>query len=189
MSELLERVYSLKHESEFSKFSDEVKSSLKKMEKPDLTKIESSLQNALISLFNYQNTISEKRKEELVGKIESISGTAEEYAEAHKKLTESVESIVGKLQSSINSIEVPKTDLSSIEKSIKSIKPTDISNLQNQVQNLAIAVSKIKIPNQKVDLTPVLEAINNPKTKTVTFEVIDDRWGMPKKVIATEEYE
>ena len=189
MSELLERVYNLKHKSEFSKFSDDVKNSIERMEKPDLSEVETSLQNALLSLFNSQNNISEKRKEELLEKLQGITELAENFTAIQQKLTENIESVAEQVQKSIDSISIPKTDLSGVEKSIKAIKPTDISKLQNQVQNLAVAVSKIKIPkNPKIDLTPVLDAINNPKTKVVTFEVIDDRWGIPKKVIATEQY-
>lgn len=184
MSELLERVYKLKHKSEFTEFAEDVKSSIEKIEKLDLTEVETSLQNSLLSLFNSQNNISEKRKEELLEKLET---QAKKYSQNQQKLMSEIGAVVNRIQASIESIDIPKTDLSSVENLIKNIKPTDISKLSGQIQALASVVEKLtkeKPPKMSVDLNPVLDAINKPKV--VTFKVETDQWGFPKKVIAQE---
>ena len=187
MAELLERLHALKNkDSDFDKFSEEVKSSINGM-KVDTTEITGALQTALMSLFNTQNVIDEERK----GKIIKALGESEEYIEDISKkqqmIIEGLDQAVGKIESSIKSIEIPKTDLSKIEKSIKGIKPTDVSRISGQIQALASVVAELKNveqPKMNVDLQPILDAIN--KTKTVTFEVETDQWGFPKKVTARE---
>jgi hypothetical protein len=98
-----------------------------------------------------------------------------------------VNEILNDLTKTVSAIKLD-VDLSGIEKSIKNIKPANIESLTKTVDDLFLMVNKIenkavKEP-KKVDLSQIITAIEKPRQ--VEFEVITNTYGLPVKVIATE---
>ena len=109
---------------------------------------------------------------------------SEDYIESLDKrqqaIIDGLDEAVSQLQSSINAI--PDADLSGIEQSIKQIKPTNVTEIEKQVQSLSLAIGELKaIEPQKVDLQPLLDAINAPRTDTINL--VTDNHGFPTKAI------
>ena len=97
---------------------------------------------------------------------------------------DNINSALESLASAVSEINID-VDLSSVEKSIKKIKPVDLTVLSNKVDNLYTIVQGIKTPEVKdTDLSPIIREISKPKN--VEFKVISNSHGFPTKVIATE---
>jgi dGTP triphosphohydrolase len=146
---------------------------------------------ALFPMLNSQNSISEERKTAILNALrdttDDITRKVRDSVDEQRKSLAALTDVLKGLSKEVNSIDVPKVDLSSVEKSIKNIKPTSTKGIEDKLNKLiGIVASMAKQEVKPVDLKPVLDAINKPRTKTVTFEVIEDEWEMPKQVIATE---
>ena len=98
-----------------------------------------------------------------------------------------IDSLEGKLASLIKTVsKIENTDLSPIEKSIKNIKPVSVESLENKVDDVLFSIVKLdEKKTDEVDLSPIVEAMNQPKV--VEFKVITNSHGFPTKVITTEQ--
>ena len=195
MAELLETLHTLKGNSEkidkyralkgsknlsFDKFTEEVRLKISEIPKIDKNELTESLQNVLVSLFENQPDKSVK----ILDAIKSSEEYIENLDKRQQILIEGLEDITSNIQRSINSIEIPETDLSSIESSIKKIKPVDVSEIERQLQVLSdvvIGLKDIKPQKLDIDLQPVIDAINAPRTDAISL--VYDSHGFPIKAI------
>ena len=197
LSKQLEELRSLRN-GDMSNAAHEMKEIVSSIPKIDNNDIKDFLNSALLSLFNSQNVVDEKR----IGRVvEELSKQTKEQGESsgkHKEmmgkhhaiisgLQNSIESINERLDSLSNAVSMIKTDvdLTGVEKSIKNIKQTDLTSLVNKIDDMSYGMKQIKLPKaEKVDLSQVISEINKPKN--VEFKVVTNQHGFPTKVIATE---
>ena len=189
MADLLERIREIRGEDRLVPMMEEVKTQIAVIPKIDTDAIIRDLHNAFLSMFNTQNTISEERKSQILEEInklpEAFEEEIEELTKKHNKALSLVADVIKGLQKEIQAIEIPETDLSSIESAIKSIKPTSTKELETKINELSMTIAKLNNKKQKMpDLKPILDAMN--KTKTVTFEVETDQYDFPVRVVARE---
>ena len=200
MGNLAERLKELKElrDGDMSNAAHEMKEIVKSIPRVDHESIKDFLNQSLLSLFNSQNVVDEKRIGRIVNELSKQTKEQGESSGKHKEmmgkhheiisgLKNSIESINERLNSLSNAVSMIKTDvdLSGVEKSIKQIKPTDITKLSNKIDDISYVMSQVKIPKaEKVDLSQVINEINKPKN--VEFKVVTNQHGFPTKVIATE---
>lgn len=193
--DLLSRVHELKNPSQMDRLDtvvDSIKDRIDDIKAIDTNQIVVQIQASLLPILNSQNGVSVDIKSSTVKAVDSLSEEIEEklskYADKSGKTLDTLTDVLKGLSKEVNAIEIPKTDLSSVEKSIKGIKPTSVKSLESKLDVLIKAVAAIKIESPKIDLSPVLDEIRKPRTKTVTFKLETDQWDFPTKVIATESY-
>lgn len=93
--------------------------------------------------------------------------------------------LVSEVNKSVAGIDTD-VDLSGIESLIKKIKPTDLTKLNQKLDNLLTSRQAIEMPEEMdMDLTPIINEMNKPKT--VEFDVVTNSHGFPLKVIAKEQ--
>jgi hypothetical protein len=190
--DLISRLAELKKPPvELDNFKSELVSYISSIPHIDTNQITRELHSALLPMMNAQNSISEGRKSAILSDLKAatddITKKVQDSVDEQRKALTTLTEVLKGLSKEVNSIDIPKTDLSIVEKSIENIKPTSTKGIEDKLNKLiGIVASMAKQEVKPVDLKPVLDAINKPRTKTVTFEVIEDEWEMPKQVIATE---
>jgi hypothetical protein len=188
--DLINRYIQMKQAQNQEPVLEAVKTEISMIPQIDTDAIVRDIHNALLPILNTQNAISEERKTAVLSEFKAISEEIEEkLGEASDKQEKALSMLVQVLtgiSKEIQAIEMPETDLSPLEKLIKAIKPTSTKAVEQKIDNLTNAIREIKFPQTKVDLKPILEAINKPRTKTVEFTVETDNYDFPTKVIAKE---
>mgnify|MGYP001816304398 CR=1 FL=1 len=188
MPELLEKLYQIKHQKEFS--LEDLKNQIDAIPKVDNESIMNAINNTVLNILSRHYEIEASGRENLASNINSqlsssIASLASASEKSYRNVISSLENAATKLEQAIKSI--PETDLSGLDAAIKGIKPTDVSELQNDIKALSQAVVALKNKKppkqQKIDLTPVINAIKTPMK--VEFEIEYDSWDYPIKVIAT----
>ena len=160
-------------ELSFDKFTEELRTQIQDIPKLDKDELSEALKTVVVELFNNQPDKSVKI-------LDSLKETEGYFDKQQQSIIDGLEQAVSQLQGSISSI--PEADLSGIERSIKKIKPTDVSELQRQVKSLSLAISELKaIESPKLDLQPILNAINAPRTDAISL--VFDNHGFPVKAI------
>lgn len=190
--DLISRLAELKKPPvEVDSLKSELISYISAMPKVDTDQITRDIHAALLSMMNTQNTISEERKSSI---LDNLRAATDEFNknigridQEQKKTLSALTDVLKGLSKEVNSIEFPKTDLSGVEKSIKNIKPTSTKGLEKKIDTLGQMLSVLarKEP-EKIDIKPIVDAINKPNLKTVEFTVETDQWDFPTKVIARE---
>ena len=190
--DLISKYLAMKQDREQPQLLEAVKTEISMIPPVDSDAIVRDLQNALVNIFNTQNSIGENRKTEVLRELEAVSSEIEENlnqtTQKYEKALNTLVQVLTGITKEVRAIEIPETDLSPIEKSIKNIKPTSTKAIEQRLDALTMAVRNIKIPKTTVDLKPILAAIEKPKTKTVEFTVETDNYDFPTKVIAKEVY-
>ena len=177
-SEKIDRYRELKGSNElsFDKFTEEVRSQIQNIPTLDKNELMEALKTVVVELFNAQPDKTVK----ILDRIKESEDYIESLDKRQQAIIDGLDEAVSQLQSSINAI--PDADLSGIEQSIKQIKPTKVTEIEKQVQSLSLAIGELKaIEPQKVDLQPLLDAINAPRTDTINL--VTDNHGFPTKAI------
>ncbi|MGB5280490.1 MAG: hypothetical protein WBN37_04155 [Arenicellales bacterium] len=200
MPELLNKLYELQQMKAGAVDLSDIQKQLDSMPRLDNDSVLSSINNAMMGFFNRHYELETGRKESIVKEIiEQIESDIVKVARAHQSSFDKVTSLLEKAAKSIAKDvkdveaalkEVNTSGVTNLDKAIKGIKPTDVSNLEKDIKALTAAIVALKSkkpPKQKeLDISPIIKAIEQPKSKIVEFELIYDSYGLPEKVIATE---
>lgn len=200
MPELLNKLYELQQMKAGAVDLSDIQKQIDSMPRLDNDSVLSSINNAMMGFFNRHYELETGRKESIVKEIiEQIESDIVKVARAHQSSFDKVTSLLEKAAKSIAKDvkdveaalkEVNTSGVTNLDKAIKGIKPTDVSNLEKDIKALTAAIVALKSkkpPKQKeLDISPIIKAIEQPKSKIVEFEVITDSYGFPEKVIATE---
>lgn len=203
MPELLNRLYEMQQAKAGNVDLGEIRKQLESIPKFDNESIMSNINSAMMGFFNRHYELETGRKEAIVKEIvDQIENDILKVARAHQSSFDKVSDLLAKsaksIENNVKQVEkslkdVSENGVSGLDAAIKNIKPTDVSKLEKDIKDLTSVVTTLKNkkpPKQKeLDTSPIVEAIEKPKTKIVEFEVITDFHGFPEKVIATEKTE
>ncbi|MBT8449733.1 MAG: hypothetical protein KJO69_08585 [Gammaproteobacteria bacterium] len=200
MPDLLEKLYEVRKAQSGSLDLDDIKEKIDAIPRFDNEQVLSTISQSMMGFFNRHYELETGRKEAIVKEIidtleKDLLGIVKSHKNQFDAVTKKLVTASNQISKSIDEAkkvinEAQGNGVTALDKAIKGIKPTDVSQLEKDVNNLINvvgALSKKKPPKQeKVNLTPVLDALKEPKKKIVEFEVKTDLYGFPEKVIATE---